>query len=172
MTKSSTNLKLAAFLFTLTSPLAVNGQLISQNETQPTGVSASVNRGATVRYQANQPHDESEREELSVIFLRDEIGLPATPANDAALEIDRLDATSAESALSDDAAPSALPTVTKISPPITWVTPSYNPSGYSFQRDGIPNLKQRQEIRAMPIETRPHRPLHFYGNAVRRSRSR
>jgi hypothetical protein len=26
----------------------------------------------------------------------------------------------------------------------------------------------RDQIRAMPIETRPYRPFHFYGNAVRR----
>ena len=29
--------------------------------------------------------------------------------------------------------------------------------------------EQRQEIRSTPIVHRPYRPLHFYGNAVRRS---
>ena len=43
---------------------------------------------------------------------------------------------------------------------------------YSFQRDGIPTLQQRRQIRTMPIEYRPHRPFHFYGNSVRRRRGR
>jgi hypothetical protein len=28
---------------------------------------------------------------------------------------------------------------------------------------------QREVLRSMPIELRPYRPLHFYGNAVRRN---
>lgn len=28
--------------------------------------------------------------------------------------------------------------------------------------------EERQQIRATPIEQRPNRPLHFYGNTVRR----
>lgn len=28
--------------------------------------------------------------------------------------------------------------------------------------------EERQQIRATPIEQRPYRPLHFYGNTVRR----
>jgi hypothetical protein len=28
---------------------------------------------------------------------------------------------------------------------------------------------QREQIRSTPIEQRPYRPLHFYGNAVRRA---
>ncbi|MEL7498510.1 MAG: hypothetical protein AAFN77_12935 [Planctomycetota bacterium] len=43
-----------------------------------------------------------------------------------------------------------------------------NSSVYSFQRDGIPSLEQRRQLRAMPIEQRPYRPFHFYGNTVRR----
>ncbi len=39
---------------------------------------------------------------------------------------------------------------------------------YSFQNNGIPNPDQRREIRQMPIESRPYRPIHFYGNTVRR----
>jgi hypothetical protein len=29
--------------------------------------------------------------------------------------------------------------------------------------------QQREQIRSTPIEQRPYRPLHFYGNAVRRA---
>ena len=43
-------------------------------------------------------------------------------------------------------------------------------TGYSFHRDGLPTLEQRREIRNTQIELRPHRPFHFYGNAVRRRR--
>ena len=43
---------------------------------------------------------------------------------------------------------------------------------YSFERDGIPTPQQRQQIRAMPIDQRPNRPFHFYGNAVRRRAGR
>lgn len=39
---------------------------------------------------------------------------------------------------------------------------------YSFRRDGLPTLEQRRQLREMPIESRPYRPLHFYGNTVRR----
>ena len=39
---------------------------------------------------------------------------------------------------------------------------------YSFQRDGLPTPEQRRKIRNTQIELRPHRPFHFYGNAVRR----
>lgn len=30
----------------------------------------------------------------------------------------------------------------------------------------------RSQIRSMPIEARPNRPIHFYGNAVRRRHQR
>jgi hypothetical protein len=46
--------------------------------------------------------------------------------------------------------------------------PFGNSIPYSFQNDGIPTLEQRREIRQMPIESRPNRPMHFYGNTVRR----
>lgn len=29
--------------------------------------------------------------------------------------------------------------------------------------------KQREQIKAIPITQRPYRPLHFYGNSVRRA---
>ena len=47
---------------------------------------------------------------------------------------------------------------------------SYRPQSqaYSPQRDGLPTLQQRRQLRAMPIEQRPNRPFHFYGNTVRR----
>ena len=47
---------------------------------------------------------------------------------------------------------------------------SYQPQSqaYSPQRDGLPTLQQRRQLRAMPIEQRPNRPFHFYGNTVRR----
>lgn len=32
--------------------------------------------------------------------------------------------------------------------------------------------QQREQIRALPIEQRPNRPLHFYGNSVRRMHQR
>ena len=33
----------------------------------------------------------------------------------------------------------------------------------------IPTGEYREQIKSMPIEQRPYRPLHFYGNTVRRS---
>jgi hypothetical protein len=40
------------------------------------------------------------------------------------------------------------------------------------QPDWSPNIiargEEREQIRATPIEQRPNRPLHFYGNTVRR----
>ncbi len=32
--------------------------------------------------------------------------------------------------------------------------------------------KQREQIKAIPITQRPYRPLHFYGNSVRRAHHR
>lgn len=32
--------------------------------------------------------------------------------------------------------------------------------------------KQREQIKATPITQRPYRPLHFYGNSVRRAHHR
>jgi hypothetical protein len=32
--------------------------------------------------------------------------------------------------------------------------------------------KQREQIKATPITKRPYRPLHFYGNSVRRAHHR
>ena len=52
------------------------------------------------------------------------------------------------------------------------VSPTISPQStrpiYSPQRDGLPTLQQRRQLRAMPIEHRPNRPFHFYGNTVRR----
>ena len=45
-------------------------------------------------------------------------------------------------------------------------------SAYSPQRDGLPTLEQRRQLRAMPIEQRPNRRFHFYGNTVRRRMGR
>lgn len=43
---------------------------------------------------------------------------------------------------------------------------------FSQQPDWSPNIiarvEEREQIRATPIEHRPNRPLHFYGNTVRR----
>jgi hypothetical protein len=33
----------------------------------------------------------------------------------------------------------------------------------------LPTGQYRSEIKSMPIELRPYRPLHFYGNAIRRN---
>ena len=33
----------------------------------------------------------------------------------------------------------------------------------------IPTGAYREQIKSMPIEQRPYRPFHFYGNTVRRS---
>ena len=33
----------------------------------------------------------------------------------------------------------------------------------------IPTGEYRAKIKSLPIEQRPYRPLHFYGNSVRRS---
>lgn len=33
----------------------------------------------------------------------------------------------------------------------------------------LPTGEYRAEIKAMPIQNRPYRPLHFYGNTVRRN---
>ncbi len=33
----------------------------------------------------------------------------------------------------------------------------------------VPTGEYRDHIKSMPIELRPYRPLHFYGNTVRRS---
>jgi hypothetical protein len=33
----------------------------------------------------------------------------------------------------------------------------------------VPTGEYRDQIKSMPIELRPYRPLHFYGNTVRRS---
>ena len=51
---------------------------------------------------------------------------------------------------------------------------SYRPqsSVYSPQRDGLPTLEQRRQLRAMPIQQRPNRRFHFYGNTVRRRMGR
>ena len=43
---------------------------------------------------------------------------------------------------------------------------------YSPRRDGLPTIEQRRQLRAMPIEQRPYRPFHFYGNTVRRRLAR
>ena len=40
--------------------------------------------------------------------------------------------------------------------------PSWYP--YTFARPG-----DREQIRSTPIENRPYRPLHFYGNTMRRN---
>ncbi len=45
------------------------------------------------------------------------------------------------------------------------------PSSATRQVEAATNLS-RAEIRAMPIEKRPSRPGHFYGNAVRRRTGR
>jgi hypothetical protein len=36
----------------------------------------------------------------------------------------------------------------------------------------IPTGEYREQIKSMPIEQRPYRPLHFYGNTVRRNHYR
>lgn len=36
----------------------------------------------------------------------------------------------------------------------------------------IPRGEYREYIKAMPIEDRPYRPLHFYGNTIRRNHYR
>jgi hypothetical protein len=36
----------------------------------------------------------------------------------------------------------------------------------------IPTGEYREQIKSLPIEQRPYRPLHFYGNTVRRSHYR
>lgn len=36
----------------------------------------------------------------------------------------------------------------------------------------IPTGDYREQIKSMPIEARPYRPLHFYGNSVRRNHYR
>lgn len=36
----------------------------------------------------------------------------------------------------------------------------------------IPTGQYRSEIKSMPIHERPYRPLHFYGNTVRRNHYR
>lgn len=36
----------------------------------------------------------------------------------------------------------------------------------------IPTGEYREQIKSMPIEARPYRPLHFYGNTVRRNHYR
>ena len=36
----------------------------------------------------------------------------------------------------------------------------------------IPTGEYRAKIKSLPIEQRPYRPLHFYGNTVRRSHYR
>ena len=33
----------------------------------------------------------------------------------------------------------------------------------------LPTGEYREQIKSMPIELRPYRPLHFYGNTVRRN---
>ena len=43
---------------------------------------------------------------------------------------------------------------------------------YSPKRDGLPTLQQRRQLRAMPIQQRPNRLMHFYGNTVRRRMGR
>ena len=63
--------------------------------------------------------------------------------------------------------PAAEETVIRDTVGTTISTPTAN-QAYSFERDGIPSLQQRRQLRAMPIEQRPNRPLHFYGNSVRR----
>jgi hypothetical protein len=36
----------------------------------------------------------------------------------------------------------------------------------------IPTGEYREQIKSMPIEQRPYRPLHFYGNTIRRNHYR
>lgn len=36
----------------------------------------------------------------------------------------------------------------------------------------IPTGEYREQIKSLPIEQRPYRPLHFYGNTIRRSHYR
>jgi len=36
----------------------------------------------------------------------------------------------------------------------------------------IPTGQYREQIKSMPIEMRPYRPLHFYGNTIRRNHYR
>lgn len=36
----------------------------------------------------------------------------------------------------------------------------------------IPTGEYREQIKSLPIEARPYRPLHFYGNTVRRNHYR
>lgn len=33
----------------------------------------------------------------------------------------------------------------------------------------LPTGEYREQIKSMPIEKRPYRPLHFYGNTIRRN---
>lgn len=33
----------------------------------------------------------------------------------------------------------------------------------------LPTGEYREQIKSMPIELRPYRPLHFYGNTIRRN---
>ena len=58
--------------------------------------------------------------------------------------------------------------VSKSSAVVRPVSYPSNKQVYSPQRDGLPTLEQRRQLRAMPIEQRPNRPFHFYGNTVRR----
>lgn len=50
--------------------------------------------------------------------------------------------------------------------------PAADASGPGFDPRIIVFGEARQQIRATPIEKRPSRPLHVYGNAVRRRQSR
>lgn len=49
------------------------------------------------------------------------------------------------------------------------VTPVYYPSTPRYYPYTIARPQDRSWIRNLPMEQRPDRPLHFYGNRVRRS---
>ena len=51
------------------------------------------------------------------------------------------------------------------------VTPVYYPSTPRYYPFAIARPQDRTWIRNLPMEQRPDRPLHFYGNRVRRSYS-
>lgn len=48
-------------------------------------------------------------------------------------------------------------------------TPPHEPG---WAKQIIPTGTERQRVKATPIELRPYRPLHFYGNSVRRQHYR
>ena len=51
------------------------------------------------------------------------------------------------------------------------VTPSYYPRTPAYYPYTIARAQDRTWIRNLPMEKRPDRPLHFYGNRMRRSYS-